>query len=50
MWSELLSNKSFVHPQNEEYGPVATQNHLTFLRHWYVNDLFYDATGMDGQT
>ena len=29
MWSELPSNKSTAHPQNEEYGPVAIQNPLT---------------------
>ena len=29
MWSELASNKSPVHPQNEEYGPAAIQNPLT---------------------
>ena len=29
MWSEPPSNKSPVHPQNEEYGPVATQKPLS---------------------
>ena len=29
MWSELPSNKSPVHPQNEEYGPVAIYYPLT---------------------
>ena len=28
MWSEPPSDKSLVHPQNEEYGPVALQNLL----------------------
>ena len=31
MWSEPPSKRTPAHPQNEEYGPVAMQNHLTLV-------------------
>ena len=44
MWSELPSDKSPVHPQNEEYGPVTIQNHLTGYEHNQLDNFDYSET------
>ena len=44
MWSEPPSNKSPVHPQNEEYGPVAIQNPLTSYERKQLDNFDYSET------
>ena len=44
MWSEPPSNKSPVHPQNEEYSPVAIQNPLTSYERKQLDNFDYSET------
>ena len=43
-WSELPSNKSPVHPQNEEHVLVAIQNHVTGYELKQLDDFDYSET------